>query len=197
MEEVDKGCPMIRMGVSGCVFLLAPAYPGCPGPKAVKRLCVRAYWIYSTSEWWVMTAVVSGDKSYVLQHNARLRHNMGLQMHFHTVFSFVHAVYIVRLSSTLQSCKTRTRVWGRPKPKPGFGSSRPGFESLLLTRKRNLAIDCQTAGNRLIKPYCSPLIRTFIVSLADLIILVSNEYLIVLRQDYGCASVTVATITTV
>ena len=26
----------------GCewVFLLVPAYPGCPGPKAVKRLCV-------------------------------------------------------------------------------------------------------------------------------------------------------------
>jgi len=40
MEEDDKGCPMIRMGVSGCVFLLVPAYPGCPGPKAVKRLCV-------------------------------------------------------------------------------------------------------------------------------------------------------------
>jgi len=28
MEEVDKGCPMIRMGVSGWVFLLVPAYPG-------------------------------------------------------------------------------------------------------------------------------------------------------------------------
>jgi len=31
---------MIRMGVSGCMFLLVPAYPGSPGPKAVKRLCV-------------------------------------------------------------------------------------------------------------------------------------------------------------
>ena len=39
MEEDDKGCPMIRIGVSGWVFLLVPAYPGCPGPKAVK-LCV-------------------------------------------------------------------------------------------------------------------------------------------------------------
>jgi len=28
------------MGVSGWVFLLVQAYPGCPGPKAVKRLCV-------------------------------------------------------------------------------------------------------------------------------------------------------------
>jgi len=28
---------MIRMGVSGCMFLLVPAYPGCPGSKAVKR----------------------------------------------------------------------------------------------------------------------------------------------------------------
>ena len=40
MEEDDKGCPMIRMGVSGWVFLLVPAYPGCPRPKAIKRLCV-------------------------------------------------------------------------------------------------------------------------------------------------------------
>jgi len=41
MEEVDKGCPMIRMGVSGWMFLLVPAYPGSPGSKAIKRLCVR------------------------------------------------------------------------------------------------------------------------------------------------------------
>ena len=40
MEEDDKGCPMIRMGVSWCMFLLVPAYPGSPGQKAVKRLCV-------------------------------------------------------------------------------------------------------------------------------------------------------------
>jgi len=40
MEEDDKGCPMIRMGVSGWVFLLVPAYPGSPGPKAIKRWCV-------------------------------------------------------------------------------------------------------------------------------------------------------------
>ena len=25
MEEDDKGCPIIRMGVSGCMFLLVPA----------------------------------------------------------------------------------------------------------------------------------------------------------------------------
>ena len=31
---------MIRMSVSGRVFLLVPAYPGCPGPRAIKRLCV-------------------------------------------------------------------------------------------------------------------------------------------------------------
>ena len=32
MEEVDKGCPMIRMGVYMGVgeFLLVPAYPGRP-----------------------------------------------------------------------------------------------------------------------------------------------------------------------
>ena len=40
MDEADKGCPMIRMSVSGWMFLLIPAYPGSPGPKVVKRLCV-------------------------------------------------------------------------------------------------------------------------------------------------------------
>ena len=30
------------------MFLLVPAYPGCPGPKAVKRLCV----------WYRLTQVV-------------------------------------------------------------------------------------------------------------------------------------------
>ena len=37
MEEDDKGCPVIRMGVSGWMFLLVP---GSPGQKAVKRQCV-------------------------------------------------------------------------------------------------------------------------------------------------------------
>jgi len=37
MEKDDKGSTMIRMGVSGWMFLLVPACPGCPGSKAVKR----------------------------------------------------------------------------------------------------------------------------------------------------------------
>jgi len=40
MEEDDKGCPMIRMGVSGRMLFLVPAYPDSPGQKAVKPLCV-------------------------------------------------------------------------------------------------------------------------------------------------------------
>ena len=55
MEKDDKGSTMIRMGVSGWMFLLVPAYPGCPGSKAVKRsllllllfICVR----FSFSLW--------------------------------------------------------------------------------------------------------------------------------------------------
>ena len=31
---------MIRMGVSELMFLLVPAYPGIPGHRVVKRLCV-------------------------------------------------------------------------------------------------------------------------------------------------------------
>ena len=37
MEKGDKRSTMMRMGVSGWMFLLVPAYPGCPGSKAVKR----------------------------------------------------------------------------------------------------------------------------------------------------------------
>jgi len=40
MEEVDKGCLVISMGVNEWTFLLLPAYPGSPGQNAVKRLCV-------------------------------------------------------------------------------------------------------------------------------------------------------------
>ena len=51
MEKGDKGSTMIRMGVSGWMFLLVPAYPGCPGSKAVKRslllLCLR-----KITPWW-------------------------------------------------------------------------------------------------------------------------------------------------
>jgi len=34
---------MIRMGVSGWMFLLVPAYPGSPRQRAIKRLCVCVY----------------------------------------------------------------------------------------------------------------------------------------------------------
>ena len=37
MEKGDKRSTLIRMGVSGWMFLLVPAYPGCFGSKAVKR----------------------------------------------------------------------------------------------------------------------------------------------------------------
>ena len=43
MEKSDKGSTMIQMGVSGWMFLLVPAYPGCPGLKAVKRSLLLSY----------------------------------------------------------------------------------------------------------------------------------------------------------
>jgi len=49
MEKDDKGSTMIRMRVSGCMFLLVPAYPGCPGSKAVKRSLLLAEAIFQTS----------------------------------------------------------------------------------------------------------------------------------------------------
>jgi len=38
MEKGDKVSTLTRMGVSGLMFLLVPAYPGCPGQTAVKWL---------------------------------------------------------------------------------------------------------------------------------------------------------------
>ena len=51
MEKDDKGSMLIRIGVSGWKFLLVPAYPGCPGSKAVKRslLLLLLYQILSKS----------------------------------------------------------------------------------------------------------------------------------------------------
>jgi len=54
MEEDDKGCPMIRMGVSGWMFLSVLAYPGSSGQKAVKLLCVCVC-VYLYGEWWCIS----------------------------------------------------------------------------------------------------------------------------------------------
>ena len=40
VDEVDEECLMIRLGVSGWMFLLVPAHPDSPGQRAVKCLCV-------------------------------------------------------------------------------------------------------------------------------------------------------------
>ena len=40
MEEDDKGCPMIRLGVSGVSVSSGTGLPGLSRTTAVKRLCV-------------------------------------------------------------------------------------------------------------------------------------------------------------
>ena len=60
MEKDDKGSTLIRIGVSGWKFLLVPAYPGCPGSKAVKRSLllllsqgITAPWLVPNyTAWW-------------------------------------------------------------------------------------------------------------------------------------------------
>ena len=60
MEEDDKGCPMIRMGVSGWMFLLVRAYPVSPGQKAVKRLCVCVW-----NQQWQVFIVISPPQIHI------------------------------------------------------------------------------------------------------------------------------------
>jgi len=40
MDKVDKECLMIRMSVSGCMFLLVLAHPGSPPYKGPLNGCV-------------------------------------------------------------------------------------------------------------------------------------------------------------
>ena len=62
MEKGDKGSTMIRMGVSGWMFLLVPAYPGCPGSKAIKRSLLLLFEVDMTIHCQV-TAFLSADTS--------------------------------------------------------------------------------------------------------------------------------------
>jgi len=43
MEEADKGWLMIRIGMSGWMFLLVLAHPGSPGQMAIKRMLLLLY----------------------------------------------------------------------------------------------------------------------------------------------------------
>ena len=60
MEKGDKGSTMIWMGVSGWMFLLVPAYPGCPRSKAVKRSSSLLLLYHKVSN--VLNMLVSREK---------------------------------------------------------------------------------------------------------------------------------------
>ena len=55
MEEVDKGCLMTRMGVSGWMFLLVPAYPVVPDIGTLNG-CV-----YVCTCWWADSQSVTAS----------------------------------------------------------------------------------------------------------------------------------------
>jgi len=68
MEKDDKGSTLIRIGVSGWKFLLVPAYPGCPGSKAVKRssLLLKVFdwnnWKKKTTGGWGAAKPAGGER---------------------------------------------------------------------------------------------------------------------------------------
>ena len=64
MEKGDKGSTLTRMGVSGWMFLLVPAYMGCPGQTAVKWLLLLLLQPFDRFWWnlarWCILAPYSG-----------------------------------------------------------------------------------------------------------------------------------------
>ena len=87
MERGDKGSTLIRMGVSGWMFLLVPAHPGCPGSKAIKRslLLLLLWWWRSghsyaqyTSMNTAPTALMNGTDSQAVtdSQHGRIRHKL-------------------------------------------------------------------------------------------------------------------------
>ena len=62
MEKGDKGSTLTRMGVSGWMFLLVPAYLGCPGQTAVK---------------WLLLLL---QKSLLIRKNGRMTEILGINM---------------------------------------------------------------------------------------------------------------------
>ena len=60
MEKGDKGSTLTKMGVSGWMFLLVPAYPGCPGQTAVKWLLLLLLLLYCKTQLmlqWILDGV--------------------------------------------------------------------------------------------------------------------------------------------
>jgi len=115
MEEVDKGCPMISMGVSGWMFLLVPAYPGSPGQKAV--VCVCNSWLS-----WLSNL---SRRSLVNVNANDLLHPFSHCWH-HTATDLVpgqsHHTHTSSESTTISSCRqtwTFSKAVSLPQPKIG------------------------------------------------------------------------------
>ena len=96
MEEVDQGCPMIRMGVSEWMFLLVPAYPGSPTSKGVKRLCVYVCVCYFL---WPRTLNSTGTISMIVSHDRILRKKSYIKSIIHDKMAWLRKTKLSKLSA--------------------------------------------------------------------------------------------------
>jgi len=79
------------MGVSGWVFLLVSAYPGCPGPKAVKQLCVCVCY-------WLVTILAEKYAVCVVITNVSVTETVGLITHTPLRWSWPRQRSVISLS---------------------------------------------------------------------------------------------------
>ena len=101
MEKDDKGSMMIRMGVSGWMFLLVPAYPGCPRSKDVKWSLLL---LLLHQRVWEEDETVYSSTSVLLSLRLEYTHISRNIHYFHAVF--VVCIQVSVKSNAVASLKT-------------------------------------------------------------------------------------------
>jgi len=87
---------------------------------------LRTWWIFWTTDEWQLVA-----SDWQIMHSSAMRGCVircifPQLSHFYTPYTPSACILLFKVAKP----EPETRVWGRSNPKPGFGNSRPGLESL-------------------------------------------------------------------
>ena len=105
MEEDDKGCPMIRMGVSGWVFLLVPAYRVVPDQRPL-TFKERSLSLSTNSLMSVLHGSMLVNSVNQIHGNCNLRQNIQHKLADLSMYC-VKRIYAIQAASSERKC-----TWG-------------------------------------------------------------------------------------